>query len=279
LLFLNGLASACGALLAVAGASKVYRGARGVTVDAAIRRALRIPRRWWRFAEPAAGGVECAVGVVVCARVLPVASDAVMAALGATFCALLGYVRVRGVPGGCGCIDWRTSAKAASRTVSWREIARSAVVLGAGIAAAVSATTVSATTVSASTVSASTVFASTGPGEYYRAWFGLGLLAGGVVLVVLSVPALGRTPLCHRALWRPARATLRELTGHGVYLAMAESAGPLGAPARHHRTGCADEFWFTTADGGEQRAVVFQVRHTSAEGPLAVQASLRDTVG
>jgi methylamine utilization protein MauE len=269
LLFLNGLASACGVLLAVAGASKVYRGARGVTGDTAIRRALRIPRRRWRVVEPAAGAVECAVGVVVCAGVRPVVSDAVMAAIGATFCGLLGYVRVRGVPGGCGCIDWRTSAKAASRTVSWREIARSAVVLGAGIAAAA--------------VSAGTVLARTGPagvGEYNRVWFDLGLLAGGVVLVVLSVPALGRTPLCHRPLWRPAQATLRELTRHGVYLAMAESAGPLGPPARHHRTGCADEFWFTAPDGGgDQHAVVFQVRHTSAEGKLAVQASLRETAG
>jgi hypothetical protein len=263
LLFLDGLASACGALLAVAGASKVYRGARGVTGDPAIRRVLRMTRRRWRVVEPAAGAVECAVGVVVCAGVLPVVSDAVMAAFGATFCVLLGYVRVKGVPGGCGCIDWRTPAGAASRTVSWREIARSAVVLGAGLAAAIPASP-----------------GPVGAGEYSRAWFYVGLLAGGVVLVVLSVPALGRTPLCHRPLWRPARATLRELTGHGVFLAMAESAGPLGLPARHQRAGCADEFWFTTADGGgDQRAVVFQVRHTSAEGALAVQASLRGTVG
>jgi hypothetical protein len=263
LLFLNGLASACGVLLAVAGASKVYRGVRGAAGDTAIRRALRVPRRVWRVAEPAAGGFECAVGVVVCTGVLPVASDVVMAALGAAFCALLGYVRVRGVPGGCGCIQWRNPARPAARTVSWREIARSAVVLGAGIAAAAA------------------VLVSRAPdtvSEYGQAWFGAGLLAGGLVLVLLSVRALGRTPLCHRPLWRPARATLQELTQHGVYLAMAESAGPLGPPARHHRTGCADEFWFTTADDGE-RAVVFQVRHTSADGDLAVQASLRATVG
>jgi hypothetical protein len=272
LLFLNGLASSCGVLFAVAGASKVYRGARGVTGDTAIRRALRLSRRRWRVVEPAAGAVECAVGVVVCVGVLPVAGDAAMAAFGAAFCALLGYVRVRGIPGGCGCTDWRTPAGAASRKVSWREIARSAVVLGAGIAAAA---TVSASTGSASTVSASTVSAS----EYNQAWFVAGLLAGGVVLVLLSVPALGRTPLCHRPLWRPGRSTLRELTRHGVYLAMAESAGPLGPPARHTRAGCADEFWFTAAEDGPERAVVFQVRHTSAEGALAVQASVRDAGG
>jgi hypothetical protein len=259
LLFLNGLAASCGLLLAVAGASKLYRGVRRIAGDTAIRRVLRISRRRWRAVELAAGGLECAVGVVVCAAVLPVAGDAVMAALGGAFCALLGYARIRGLPGGCGCIEWRARARAAARSISWREIARSAVVLGAGIA-----------TAAAGSASA---------GEYSRAWFGAGLLAGGVVLILLSVPALARTPVCYRPLWRPARSTLRALTEHGVYLAMAASAGPLGPVARHHRTGCADEFWFTTANGGgEQRAVMFQVRHTSPQGALAVRASVRDAL-
>jgi hypothetical protein len=103
--FLDGLAASCGALLALAGASKVYRGVRGLAGDTAIRRALRIPWRWWRVAEPAAGCAECVVGVVVCAGLLRVAGAAVMAGMGGTFCALLGYARVKGVAGGCGCIE------------------------------------------------------------------------------------------------------------------------------------------------------------------------------
>lgn len=257
MLFLDGLAASCGALLIVAGASKIYRGARGVASDTAVRRALRIPWRWWRVAEPAAGCAECAVGMVVCAGVFRVAGAAVMAGLGAAFCAVLGYARVKRVPGGCGCIEWRVPVTAPVRTVSWREITRSAVVLAAGAAAAA---------------------VPAGAAAYGQGWFIAGLAAGAVVLVLLSLPAAWRTPVCHRPLWRPVRATLRALTENGVYLAMAASAGPLGPLARYRRTGCTDEFWFPAADGGQQRAVVFLVRHASPGGPLAVQASARDRV-
>jgi hypothetical protein len=272
-----GWAAGCGVLLAVAGASKVYRGVRGVAGETAIRRALRVSRRRWRVVEPAAGGVECAVGVVVCAGVLPAVGGAVMAGLGAAFCGLLGYARIRGLPGGCGCIEWRPPAAPASRTVSWREIARSAVVLGAGIALAATAPSVLGTSVLGTSVLGTSVLGTSVPGPSGLGWFGAGLLAAGVVLILLSVRAPWRTPVCHRPLWRPARSTLRALTGHGVYLAMAASAGPLGPLSRHHRTGCADEFWFTAPDGGgEQRAVVFLVRYGAPGGALAVRASVRD---
>lgn len=286
MLFLDGLATSCGALLIVAGASKVYRGVRGVAGDTAIRRTLRIPWRWWRVAEPAAGCAECAVGAVVCSRVLPVAGAAMMAGLGAAFCALLGYARVKGVPGGCGCIEWRVPASAAARTVSWREIARSAVVLAAGAAAsaaggvssAAGAVSPAAVAVSPAAVAVSSAAGAVpgGLAAYGRGWFVAGLAAGAAVLVLLSLPAAWRTPVCHRPLWRPARTTLRALTQHGVYLAMAASAGPLGPLARYQRTGCADEFWFPAADGdGELRSVVFLVRHASPGEALAVRASVR----
>jgi hypothetical protein len=255
MLFLQGCIASCGVLLVVAGASKLYRGARGAPGDTAVRRALRVPPRRWRRAEPAIGGLECGVGVAVCSGAYPVAGGAAMAALGAAFCALLGYARVKRVPGGCGCVQWRTPARPAAQRVSWPEIARSAMLSGAGLAAAVLQ-----------------------PGGAARstAWFGAGLLAGGTVLALLSFTPL-RTPVCHRQIWRPARATLRALTGHAVFAAMADAAGPFGPVTKHRRTGCTEEFWFAAAQpAGKSRAVVFRVRHTSPDGTLAVQASLQD---
>jgi hypothetical protein len=243
MLFLQGCIASCGALLVLAGASKIYRGVRGATGDTAIRRTLRVPLRRWRRAEPAIGGLECVVGVAVVAY--PVAGGAAMAALGVAFCALLGYARVKRVPGGCGCVEWRTPARPAAQRVSWPEIARSALLFGAGLAA--------------------TVLRPGEPGSVSRAWFGAGLLAGGAVLALLSFTPL-RTPVCHRRIWRPARATLRSLTGHAVFAEMAGAAGPFGPVTRYRRTGCTEEFWFG--------AVVFRVRHTWPDGTLAVQASI-----
>jgi hypothetical protein len=253
-LFLQGCIASCGALLVLAGASKIYRGARGATGDTAVRRALRVPLRRWRRAEPAIGGLECAVGVAVVAY--PVAGGPAMAALGAAFCAVLGYARVKRVPGGCGCVEWRTPPRPAGQRVSWPDIARSAMLFGAGLAAAV---------------------LRPGPAAgVNRAWFGAGLLAGAAVLTLLSLTPL-RTPVCHRPIWRPARATLRALTGHAVFAAMADAAGPFGPVTRYRRAGCTEEFWFAAAQpitGGQARAVVFRVRHTSPGGTLAVQASI-----
>ena len=252
-LVLAGCVASCGGLLVVAGASKLYRAARQVPGDSAIRRALGMTRRRWRRAEPAAGVVECAVGVVVCAGAYPAVGGAALAALGAAFCAVLGYARARRVPGGCGCIDWGTRPRPAP-PVSWRELARAGVLAGAGVAGA--------------------VFLREEAGAFGRPWFWAGVLAGGAVLAGLSVRALPGTPVCGRAWWFPARATLRALAGHRVFAAMAESAGPFGPVVRHRRTGCAEEFWFTPLDG--HRAVVFQVRPGGYGGALAVQASVRD---
>ena len=258
-LFGGGCVASCGGLLVVAGASKLYRAARKVPGDSVARRALRVSKRRWRRAEPAIGGLECAVGAVVCAGVYPAAGGAAMAALGAAFCVLLGYARVRRVPGGCGCIDWGPRSRPAA-VVSWRELARAAVLAAAGVAGA--------------------VFLRGQAGAFGRAWFWAGVLAGAVVLAGLSVRALPGTPVCGRPWWFPARAALRALAGHGVFAAMAGSAGPFGPVVRHRRAGCAEEFWFTPLDPpggpGPGRAVVFQVRHAGPGGALAVQASVRE---
>jgi hypothetical protein len=270
----GGFAASCGVLLMVAGASKVYRAARGFDGDTAIRRALRIPRPRWRTAEQGAGVVEVVTGVAVCAGASPLpghaaaatAGGGAMAVLGAAFCALLGYARAKRVTGGCGCIEWRPSAVAKAMPVSGREIARSAVLLAAGVAVAWTGRTA---------------------GGFRLAWFGAGLVAGGVVVAGLSLRRLPRTPVCRRPLWLPARATLRALAGHGVFAAMADAAGPFGPEVRYSRNACVEEFWFTPeperrevpageAAPGPARAVVFQARYTGPGGTLAVQASIRD---
>ena len=71
-----GCVVSCGAVLVVAGASKLYRGARGVDGATAMRRALRMPRQQWRRAELAVGAAELAMGVLVCSRASPVLGGA-----------------------------------------------------------------------------------------------------------------------------------------------------------------------------------------------------------
>ena len=248
---ISGCAVSCGAVLAVAGASKLYRGIRGLDDMTAIRRALRMPRRQWRLFELTAGGIECAVGVVVCSGAYPALGGASLAVLGAVFCALLAYVLVRQVPGGCGCIGWRTATATAAETLTWRAVARGAMLLGVGIA-----------------------FISADAADAPRqSWFGAGVAAGITVLVLLSMSGPVRTPVCRRPLWRKTRTTLRALASHEVFGAMAESAGPFGPVARYRRTGCTDEFWFTTLTG---QAAVFQVHRPAHGARLAVHASLRD---
>jgi len=252
---LAGCIVSCGALLVVAGAGKLYRGARGRGGATAVWRVLRTPRRWWRRADLAAGGLECAVGVLVCSGGHPVLGGAGLAALASVFCALLGYLRVKRIPGGCGCLGWRPAQETAPETITWRAMARSGLVLGAGIAE----------------VSVRPRVA----GGFHQAWFTAGILAGGSVLAVLSVRTPVRTPVCRRPLWRGRRATLRALAGHETFAVMAASAGPFGAVARYRRAGCTDEFWFAAAGPG-RRPVVFQVSQAVPGGRMAVHASLRD---
>jgi hypothetical protein len=258
--FVAGFTASCGVLLVLAGASKIYRAARGPGGGSAIRRALRMTRRRWRRVELVAGGLECAVGVVVCAGRDPAIADAAMAGLGAVFCALTGYARIRRVPGGCGCLAGRSPARRAAQPVARRDVARAALVLGAGVLGAALAR---------------------GPAlAFGDVRFVAGALAGGTVLVLVSVHAVPRTPVCHRGLWFPARAALRALTRHGVFGAMAESAGPFGPVVRHRRAGCADEFWFTPAArpgpaGSPAGAVIFLASYPGPGDALAVQASLR----
>ena len=251
-----GCAVSCGATLAVAGAGKLYRAARGLDDTTAIRRALRMPRHRWRHLTWAAGGVECAAGVLVCSRAYPAVGGASMAVLGAGFCALLGYVLVQRVPGGCGCIRWGATAEAAD-SVTWRSVARVALLFAAGAADAL---------VRADAAAASR-----------RGWFLAGIITGGIALVGLSVRMPAHTPFCRRPLLRRTQAMLGALARYETFAAMAASAGPFSPVVRHRRTGCTDEFWFTPADGQASQAVIFRVNH-SVNSPLpAVHISLWDS--
>jgi hypothetical protein len=222
----------------------------------AVRRALRMPRRQWRLFGLTAGGVEFVTGAVVCSGAYPVLGAASLAALGAVFCALVAYLLVKHVPGGCGCIRWRTAAETADEALTWRAMARGGMLLGVGFASIV---------VSAAATNASRPY-----------WFGAGVAAGGAVLVLLSMPRTVRTPVCHRPLWRPTRTTLRALASHEMFAAMAESAGPFGPVTWYRRTGCTDEFWFTSLTGQGGQAVVFQVYRPAPGARLAVHSSLLD---
>jgi hypothetical protein len=250
-----GCVVSCGVVLVVAGASKLYRGARGVDGATATRRALRIPRHRWRRAELAVGAAELAVGILVCSGASPVLGGAGLASFGAVFCVLLGYVRVKRVPGDCGCIRWRPAPETAQEPATWRAMVRSGMLCGAGLLDVI---------VPAAAADAP-----------HRAWFGGGMLAGGTVLMLLSMRRPVRTPVCWRPLWRRRHTTLRVLAGHEVFAAMTASAGPFGPLAGYRRAGCTDEFWFTAAGRGSQ-AVVFQVSHAAPDGRLAVHASVRD---
>ena len=251
----TGFVVSCGVVLVVAGASKLYRGARGVDGATAMSRALRMSRRRWRRAELTVGAAELAVGVLVCSGASPMLGGAGLVSFGAVFCVLLGYVRVKRIPGDCGCIRWRPAPETAPEPATWRPIVRSGMLLCAGIIDVI--------------VPADAARAP------YPAWFGGGLLAGGTVLVLLSMRMPVRTPICRRPLRRRMRATLRVLAGHEMFAAMTASAGPFGPVARYRRTGCTDEFWFSAA-AGQGQAVVFQVSHAAPSGRFAVHVSLRD---
>lgn len=266
-----GFAASGGAVLVVAGAGKLYRGVRGFEDSTAIRRVLRMPARPWRLFGLAAGLAEGTAGVVVCSGRFPVPAGAALAGFGAVFCALLGYVRIRKVPGGCGCIGWRAASRHEEQVPGWPAVVRGALLLGAGVAYAVAGAGAGAGSGAGAGV---TGVGLAGGGQY--GWFGGGVAAGIAVLVLLSVPGPVRTPMCRRPLWRRTSATLRALAGHETFAAMAGSAGPFGPMVRYRRLGCTDEFWFTVPPGQGGQAVVFQVRRVPPGARLAVHTSLRD---
>lgn len=261
-----GAIAACGALLILSGALKLYRTARdiGETSDggtgagtgahggSSVQRALRLKEGPWRAVQVGAGALECATGLAVCAGWHPVAAGIVLAAQGVAFAGVLVYIRRTGIAGDCGCL--KRAAAAADHVVPLRTVLRACVLIAAGAVEAAagipSPRTLTGTDLAAASAVALIAFA-----------------------LLVSVDLEWRTPRCRRPLWFPRRRTAAELRMHGVYQAMASSAGPLGDRPAYHRAGCVDEFRFPVADDGD-RVVAFRVSRTGPAGALAVRASI-----
>ncbi|HSZ42662.1 MAG TPA: hypothetical protein VK817_22095 [Trebonia sp.] len=261
-----GWITSCGLLLVVAGAGKAYASARRRQGGDAIRRVLRLRRARWRAVSAAAAVAECCVGAAVCASPGPlrayaassyavssytVPACAAMAALGAMFCALLAYARLRRVQGGCGCLGWGGDRQA----VTARSVVRAGLLACAGLLGAVS------------------------PAIFHHELrplpFAAALVAGLAIIAALStgrIAGLGpRSPACRRPLWRARAVTAAALADSGVFQAMAAAAGPFG-PESHRRDGCVDEFVFPRV-GGLGQGVLFRVTHTGRRG-IAVHATV-----
>lgn len=242
-----GAEASCALLFLVAGAGKASQAARGFESDTALRRLLRVPSRRWRWVEFATGIVEIATAAAV--LLVPVAAGGVMAVLGTVFCCLLWRVKAAGIPGGCNCLGAR---RYTADSVGVRDVVRAGVLAAVGVAAAA---------------------ALANGGDPFRMNSGLwgGFAVACAVLAGLSAPVPRRA--CGRPLLSPVRGTLRVLTGHILYEAMARSAGPFTAEAGYRRVGCDDEFWFTPEGGGAP--VVFGVTRngTRAGQGLTIRTS------
>jgi hypothetical protein len=105
-------------------------------------------------------------------------------------------------------------------------------------------------------------------------WFGLGVLAGGVLLIALTVRVTPRSPGCRRHLLWPTRDALRALTRHPVFeVVTGTGTMPPRSAFTHHRDGCADLFYLPEPDSGE--GTMFEVSR-NADGSVGVRAEVRN---
>lgn len=308
LLLLSGAVLACGVLFLGTGPAKLVQTARRRDGASAIRTALRIGSRRWRRIEAAAGLAETATGAAVCTGFHPAVAGAALAAQGALFTAALGYARRAKAPGGCGCVR---RVKEADTPIRWPVQARAAWILVAGgIEATValpgrpdwtgrlpgsggtgqpswtgwsSQSAQSGRSAQSSWISLPVRSQGSGwfdwpgrPGAALSpaAWLVLGLAAAVALLLMLAAEQSWHLSRCGRRLGRSRAATLRDLTGHGVFQAMAAAAGPFGEAIGYRRDGCVEEFRFATAPrpGRTGRTVAFRVSRTAPAGALAVEA-------
>lgn len=258
-LILSGAVLACGGLFVLSGAAKLYRAARHTDVSgSAIRAALRISPQRWRWVETAAGVLETATGLAVCAAFHPVVAGAALAAQGAIFSVLLAYARRAKASGGCSCVR---SSKDGDTLITWPVQARAAWLLVAGVVEALVRLPRPAV----------------GSGDGLIAGF-VGLSA---LLLMLAAEASWQSPRCNLPIPPRPRNTARVLMRHGVYEAMADAVGPFAEGFSYRREGCVEVFQFaaTGRPGRADRMVAFRVSRPGRGGALAVEARIEAAVG
>ena len=255
---LCGAVAGCGALLALSGAAKLVRTARGTGGGTAVQKALRLGDVPWRTFQAVAGTAELAVGLLVCAGARHTAADELMAGQGMLFVALLGYVMRKRIPGDCGCVARRRpSSPGKSATTRWAVARAGFITLAGGAGAAARVHPPSALPRS---------------GEAF-AW----AVALATAALLAAIDLGPRTPRCRRSFLFPVRTTLAEVTGHSSYQAMAASLGGTGERVLFRKAGCTDEFWFPAHGTGRdgQRYLEIKVSR-AASGALALRAAIAE---
>ena len=257
---LCGAVAGCGALLVLSGAAKLVRTVRGTGGGTAVQQALRLSDAPWRVFQGVAGTAELVIGLLVCARARPAVADALMAAQGVVFVALLGHVLRNRIPGDCGCVARRRpAAPGKSATTRWSVARAVFIALAGGAGAAAGVRSPSALPHS---------------GEAF-AW--AVVLATSVLLAAVDLEL--RTPHCRRAFLFPVRTTLAEVTDHTIYRTMAASLGATGEHVLFRRAGCVDEFWFPAPGSGPADRRYLEVRAgRTAAGALALRAAVAEQV-
>lgn len=257
---LCGAVAGCGALLALSGAVKLVRTARDTGGGTAVQKALRLSDVPWRVFQAVAGTVELAIGLLVCAGVLPAVVDTLMACQGMVFVALLSYVMRKRIPGDCGCVARRRPSSPGKNAITRWTVARAVfIALAGGAGAAMRVHSPSALSRS---------------GEAF-AW--AVALATSALLAVVDLEL--RTPRCRRSFLFPVRTTLAEVTEHTIYQAMAASLGGTGERALFRRAGCIDEFWFPAHGSGHEDQRYLEIKASrAASGALALRAAIAEQV-
>jgi hypothetical protein len=235
----------------------VARSARGSSGGTAVQRAMRLNDVRWRVVQAVAGAAEFATGLLVCAP-RPAVADVLMACQGTVFVALLTYALRKGIPGDCGCVARRRTRAPDQNAMSRWTVARAVFIALAGAAgAAVGVQPPSALPRS----------------DEAFAW----AVALGTSALLAAVDLGLRTPRCRRSFLFPVRSTLTEVTGHGIYRAMAAPLGATGERVLFRRAGCTDEFWFPAHASGQEEQRYLEIKAgRAASGALTLRAGVTD---
>jgi hypothetical protein len=224
---------AVAALVLVAGAMKLVSAAsRRHVEESAVRVALKIGQRPWRYLEPLVGLVETTVAVCVLTGLGAVVGSAAITVCGMCFVFVLVRVRVKGIEGGCGCLRLGAAEGAVSDAALCRAVG---VTLG-GVAGIVAFTWLPQPTAVVRVIA-----------------LGAGIAATGAFLGLLEARAH-----CSLPRWRPWRdRTLAAVRLHPTFHAMSQAWELDQKPYLQRSVGCVDEFRFH-APFGSTTVVTFR---------------------